>query len=494
MARMGHHPLRAIFVATGLSVLSPTLLAWQSDDAEREAPPIPEGDQVVSSGITAEELRGHVQALSSDEMAGRPMGSVESFVAARYCAERLEAMGFRPGAEDGTYLQRIRMGRAGYSGVPELHLTTRDGDRVTLYYGEAFTFQSSNLVEATESLSCATVEEADQLPSEGDAHLAIIAPTAGRARRWLREAGLSSSDFGMLIVPRKASEGDRAMPKPDGGMRPVESGIGGLEISIVGEWGARVASGEIESIRFEPHAEHEYRDDANVVAILEGAGEERADEYVLLTAHRDHIGTRKARPNEDATSDSLDLIRNGADDDASGCAMVMEIAEALAAGERPTRSVGVVLVTGEERGMIGSRYWVDHPTVPLENVVCALNFEMLGRPDELVGGAGAIWLTGDDRSSLGPKLRETKIDVSPDPRLQMNFFARSDNVSFARKGVVSQTLSSFGGHGDYHRVTDEWDTLDYAHMQKAANICLAATRALASGDLTPAWNEGEPKL
>ena len=145
--------------------------------------------------------------------------------------------------------------------------------------------------------------------------------------------------------------------------------------------------------------------------------------------------------------------------------------------------------------MIGSKHWVAHPTVDISKVVCALNFEMLGRPDEMVGGAGQIWLTGDDRSDLGPHLRDAcGIAVSADPRLEMNFFVRSDNVSFARAGIVSQTLSSFGGHGDYHRVTDEWQTLDYAHMETAVRACFEATRVLATSEWTPSWNEGEPRL
>ena len=490
MARMGHTPLRAIFVFAGLTAFSPTLHAWQVE----VAPPVPKGDQTVSAEITAAELQEHVKALSSDEMRGRLMGSVESFVAAQYCANRLKAMGFRPGAEDGTFLQRIGMGKASYTDIPELHVTTQDGEEFTLYYGESFTFQAANLPQAMEPIPCVMVNEADELPEGGDVTKAIVVTAAGRARRWIRGADLSSTDFGMVIVPRDDDGGERSMPRTRGGMRPVTSGIGGLEISIVGEWGKRMKAGEIASVGFEPHANHEFRDDANVVAILEGADDAKKDEYVFLTAHRDHIGTRTPRPNEDADSDSLDLISNGADDDASGCAMVMEIAEALAQGERPARSVGIVLVTGEERGMIGSRYWVEHPTVPLEKIVCALNFEMLGRPDKLIGGAGEIWLTGDDRSTLGPELRKAKIAVTADPRLEENFFSRSDNVSFARKGIVSQTLSSFGGHSDYHKVTDEWDTLDYEHMEAAAKICLAATRALVSGELTPTWNEGEPKL
>ena len=221
------------------------------------------------------------------------------------------------------------------------------------------------------------------------------------------------------------------------------------------------------------------------------------EEVLILSAHRDHIGLaqpRRGAPEDGAEEKPVDLV-NGADDDASGCAAVMEIAEAVAlsATEGPRRTIVVVLVTGEEAGMIGSKYWVDHPTVDISKVVCALNFEMLGRPDDMVGGAGEIWLTGDDRSDLGPHLRDAcGIAVSADPRLEMNFFARSDNVLRPGRDRLADALQ-FRRARDYHRVTDEWDTLDYAHGEGGC-ACLEATHVLATSEWTPSWNEGEPRL
>ena len=144
--------------------------------------------------------------------------------------------------------------------------------------------------------------------------------------------------------------------------------------------------------------------------------------------------------------------------------------------------------------MIGTYYWADRPTVPLENIVCNLNLEMLGMPDPIMGGPGRPWLTGFERSNLGPLFNEHGVLVGEDRRPEMSFFTRSDNIVFVKKGIVGQTLSTGGDNPNYHQVTDEADTMDYGHMETCARLALAAARLLADGTITPAWNEGEPKL
>lgn len=466
------------------------------DGAGQDAPALdPEalgGDDTVSGAITADELRRHVQLLASDALRGRPMGSAESMLAAEYCAGRLEAAGLEPGADDGTFFQRIPFGRTVYTAPPELRLRFADGSKLDLVNGAGFTFRSSGIVSDVGGLRCVLVAAEEDVPAEADRGVALVFDTsAGRTRRWLRDAGHDDGrGFGLIIIPNdKAEPGEPEVPGA-GRMQRVDATPGPVQASVIGEAAARVVSGELTSASFVSFGEPELQDDANVVATLPGSGGAEAG-TVLLCAHRDHVGEltlREGQPTPD------DIIRNGADDDASGCAVVMEIAEAIASGGRPARTLVIVLVTGEESGFVGSRHYVENPTVPLEQLVAALNFEMLGRPDELVGGTGKIWLTGDGRSSLGPKWRELGVDIKPDGRAEMGFFRRSDNVPFARKGVVAQTLSSYGMHSDYHKVTDEWDTLDYEHMTKASATCLAAVRMLIHGDWAPEWNEGEPKL
>jgi len=156
-------------------------------------------------------------------------------------------------------------------------------------------------------------------------------------------------------------------------------------------------------------------------------------------------------------------------------------------------TVVFLLACAEEVGILGTKYFVHAPTVPFENIVCNLNLEMLGRPDDLVGGAGKLWLSGYERSSLGPAFEEAGIDVVADPRLEQSFFTRSDNIVFVEQGVVGQTLSSYNMHRDYHGVGDEIDKIDFEHLAACTQAALKATLELTEGRLKPVWNQGEPK-
>ncbi|HZM00171.1 MAG TPA: M28 family peptidase, partial [Planctomycetota bacterium] len=108
-------------------------------------------------------------------------------------------------------------------------------------------------------------------------------------------------------------------------------------------------------------------------------------------------------------------------------------------------------------------------------------------PDELAGGAGRLWLTGYELTTLGPAWAAAGLPIAPDARPDEHFYERSDNIAFVHRQVIGQTLSSFNLHGEYHTVADEPDTLDYAHMEAAARAAYAACRMLADGTLEPSW-------
>jgi len=220
----------------------------------------------------------------------------------------------------------------------------------------------------------------------------------------------------------------------------------------------------------------------NVVGVLPGRDPRLRNEAVVVSAHYDHVGI--GRP-EDG-----DSIYNGADDNASGVVAVLAVARILAR-ERPAplRTVVFLLATGEERGALGTRWYVDHPVVPLERTVANLNVEMVSRPDSLAGGAGRAWLTGFGRSTMGTALRDAGIPAVPDPRPVQGFFERSDNFVFARRGIPAHTLSSFTLHADYHTPDDEADRADPAHMAEVSAAAAQAVRLLADGP-APAWMPG----
>jgi hypothetical protein len=184
-----------------------------------------------------------------------------------------------------------------------------------------------------------------------------------------------------------------------------------------------------------------------------------------------------------------DSVFNGADDDASGVTAVIEIARQLATGPRPKRTIVFAATTGEEIGLVGTRWYINHPVVPNAAIVANLEIEMIGRPDSLAGGAGRAWLTGYERSTMGEMLAAAGIPIVPDRRPQQNFFLRSDNIAFARMGIPAHTLSSFNLHGDYHQVTDDIAAVNWPHMAGVINAAVAAVRMLANGP-APQWKPG----
>jgi hypothetical protein len=223
------------------------------------------------------------------------------------------------------------------------------------------------------------------------------------------------------------------------------------------------------------------REAFNVIGMIPGSDPALRHEVVVVAAHYDHIGVGPAVEG--------DSIYNGADDDASGSVAVLEVARALARGPAPRRTVLVFFATGEEVGMLGTRWYLDHPAVPLDSTVAGLMVEMIGRPDPLAGGPGRVWLTGYERSSVGRILADAGVPIVPDPRPDQNFFERSDNTPFAQRGVPAHALSSFGLHSDYHQPGDEVERVDFDHMTRVVQATVDAVRALADGP-RPVWAPG----
>jgi len=222
----------------------------------------------------------------------------------------------------------------------------------------------------------------------------------------------------------------------------------------------------------------------NVVGIMRGSDSKLGKETVLLSAHLDHLGIGREV--------NGDKIYNGADDDASGVTAVLELAEALAAGPRPKRTVVFALFGSEEIGGYGARYFQEHPPVRIESFVANLEFEMIGRPDTVVA-AHTLWLTGYERSNLGAELAAHGARLVADPHPDQHFFQRSDNYVLAKKGIIAHTVSSYGLHSDYHRPSDDLAHIDFAHMTEAIASMVGPVRWLVNSDFKPQWSkDGRP--
>jgi hypothetical protein len=221
----------------------------------------------------------------------------------------------------------------------------------------------------------------------------------------------------------------------------------------------------------------------NVVGILEGSDPALRAEYVVISAHMDHVGV--GRP--DARGDS---IYNGADDNASGTATVLEIAEAMASLEaRPRRSILFALVSGEEKGLWGSAHLMDHAPVPADRMVADLNVDMVGR-----NWKDTIVVIGREHSDLGAAVArangaapELGITVVGDLWPQEQFFFRSDHYNFARRGVPA--IFFFNGvHEDYHRPSDHWEKIDTEKAARVARLVLRVGLEVANAEERPRWN------
>ena len=242
-------------------------------------------------------------------------------------------------------------------------------------------------------------------------------------------------------------------------------------------------------------------DSPNVLAVLEGSDPTLKDEYVVLTAHLDHIGVN--------STDAGETINNGALDNASGVSILLEVARAyVRENQRPRRSILFTIVTAEEKGLLGAEYFVHYPTVSKSQMVANVNVDM---PILLYDFTDMVAF-GAERSSLGPiteqALAKIGVSLSPDPMPEQGIFTRSDHYRFVQKGVPSVFLVTGWGEGvsgkdggaifrqflgsTYHSPGDNLgQSIDYAAGAKFAHANWLIASAIANGDTRPTWNEGD---
>ncbi|HUQ79586.1 MAG TPA: M28 family metallopeptidase [Gemmatimonadaceae bacterium] len=225
----------------------------------------------------------------------------------------------------------------------------------------------------------------------------------------------------------------------------------------------------------------------NVVGMLEGSDPVLKNEYVVLSAHMDHVGI--------GAPVNGDSIYNGADDDASGTAAVLELAEALTRpGARPKRSVLFLTVSGEEHGLWGSAWFSERPAVPVSHIVADLNIDMIGR-----NWKDTIVVIGKEHSDLGTTLNrvnrahpELGMNAIDDLWPDENFYFRSDHYNFARKGVP--VLFFFNGtHPDYHGPDDEANRIDAEKEARIVRLVYLIAQEVGNSAQKPVWNPASYK-
>jgi Zn-dependent M28 family amino/carboxypeptidase len=226
----------------------------------------------------------------------------------------------------------------------------------------------------------------------------------------------------------------------------------------------------------------------NVIGVVEGTDPKLKKEYIIYSGHYDHVGI--GTPDETG-----DTIYNGARDNAVGTTTVLSMAENLA--KYPTkRSALFILFTGEEKGLLGSEYYVEHPVLPLKQMVYCFNSDNAGYND-----TSLVTIIGLPRTTAAQHIKDAAtafgLTATDDPAPEQGLFDRSDNVHFARKGIPAPTFSlgftAFNGNVTkyYHKPGDEADTLDYDYLLKFFRAYILSGRHIANDPKTPVWTAGD---
>ena len=429
-------------------------------------------------------IRGEEEFLASDALRGRGSGTEDEHIAAAYLGSELRRYGIAPAGDGGGYVQTADIVTRNVASPPRLTVGAR-GQEKEFTHGQQIVVRAVGRDHIVAPLHKLT--SAKGALEKGDA--VFLAPSLCTGQACMRSV-TSLSNAGAAIILIALDRRMREQWERIGSRLPapvVELGTSGsattpsATVVFLDDEATKLvaASPDNTEINFfaelgPPAVAHTW----NTVGILRG---EDTDHAVLLTAHLDHLGVGQPV--------NGDAIYNGADDDASGCVAVLELAHALGAGPKPKRTVVFAMFGSEEKGGFGARYWLDHPTVPLDHIVANLEFEMIGRADPAVK-PDQLWLTGWERSNLGPELAKRGAKLVGDPHPEQGFFMRSDNIQLARRGVVAQTVSSYGLHPDYHRPSDDVSHLDFNHMEQAIGSMIEPVRWLVNSDFTPQWNAG----
>lgn len=482
-----------------------------------------------ASTITGEDIKAHLSVLASDEYEGRETGEPGNEMAAQYLAEQFEKIGLDK--TDGSYFQNVVFSSTGWNdseiyvngekfkhlwdylaypisfnemknfstdevvfmgyGIDESRYSDYKGKSVAgkvvmIYMGEPMIDENTSRVTGTDKMS----EWNNNVPKK----LAVA------KERGAKMVLLVSSDLkGFLMENRKyllggsLELGDKRDEMKD--MTPHAYVSTSLAEAIIGKKKRKVTkavkkmgqNGKSKSIALKTNFKGTFDnylnllEGKNVLGFLEGS--DLKDELIVVSAHYDHLGIR-----------GTDIF-NGADDNGSGTSTVLDIAEAFKlakdAGHGPRRSMLFLLVTGEEKGLLGSQWYAENPTFPLENIVADVNVDMIGRIDDEHTDANYIYVIGSDRLSTDlHKINEQAnnnytqmvLDYTYNSEKDPNrYYYRSDHYNFAVKGIPAIFFFS-GVHKDYHRPTDTVDKILFDKVEKTGHLIFHTTWDLVNRD------------
>jgi len=552
--------MKRLFVVLFLiSALGMPLPSIQAQRRKPKATTPAAGAQRGVEQITAAQMRAFLTFIASDEMEGRDTPSRGLDTTAKFIAMNLTRWGFKPAGDEGSFLQHIALRRdrldaentraelngqrlvLGEDYIPATNAGSASGQLV--FVGSGWLIKSKN-VDAYKGIDAkgkiAIIASSNTMPGG-----ARIGEDLGkRGEDWMnpieyaRRQGVAgivyfpSPQFlanwdrnRQRIMERTPVIPEKFLSQSGGSIPSITISSKTADAILQGETGeqtgnrdaaaisaAMTGGGAIPSFALKPEkklsfnvaAKNETLSTQNVVAVWEGSDPILKNEYVALGAHYDHVGLA-------ATPVKGDAVYNGADDDGSGTTALLAMAEALAhAAARPKRSVLFVWHCGEEKGLWGSRYFTDNPTIPLGQIITQLNIDMIGRskkegdtnvrnrnltgPNEIyvIGHRMMSTELGDLSEAVNKRYLNLGYDYRyDDPKDPNRFFYRSDHYNYARKGIP--IIFFFDGvHEDYHQLGDEVQKIDFQKMEKVTRTIYLTLWELGNRATRPKVDKGLP--
>jgi hypothetical protein len=518
----------------------------------------------TGAAITTGDLMSRLYVFADDSMMGREAGTIGHMMGTQYIADEAQRLGLVPAGDNGTFFQDVPFISRRFSSGSTL-LTVENGalgggsDIMALPFRGA----AARPLDGVSAIYGGTQgDTANALTAEQVAGKLVVLtlPANGSTRIGPSLAGAAGVAFvvGPRLTPQQIQQGRGSTltlrPAPDAAGVATPMYVTDRAAQLL--MGAPLAGLPVGTVGRTVHGNLKFSiDDAptrNVVAILPGTDKKLREQFVAIGAHSDHVGYRAAGwvdhdslhawnrlrwlatenpsgarltaeqqaqqrerlANIQVNLDSMhgaqlirpDSINNGADDDGSGSVTVLEVAEAFAKGKaRPKRSILFVWHTGEEKGLLGSRYFADHPTIPRDSIVAQINIDMVGRgaaTDLAAGGPRYLQLVGSRR--LSTELGDLTEAVNKKQRLPFvfdyaydanghpdNIYCRSDHYNYARYGIPVVFMTT-GLHGDYHQVTDEPQYIDYPHMARIGQFVYDLANRVATLDHRPVVDKEKP--
>ena len=496
-----------------------------------------------TDGITAAQLRSYLEFIASDELEGRDTPSRGLDIAAMYIAQHLKNWGVKPAGDNGTYFQKFPLKRSKIeAGGTNLSLNslafTYGEDFFTtyttaavppsniIYVGHGWVIKSKNInayqgIDVKDKIIVATgglpkgVTFNDLHGKMGEDWLspglygnangarAVITFASFNGLANLKSTRWTQTEKGDLEF--KTPPFQVKIPTITAAPRLISALFQGEKASGATVYSKALTQDFVEPFELNPNKKISLnvavKTDTvytqNVIGVLEGADPTLKNEYVAIGAHYDHVGTNPF-------ANSEDKIWNGADDDGSGTVAVLSMAEAFSKGAvRPKRSILFIWVAGEEKGLWGSEYFTDNPTVPLGSIITQLNIDMIGRAqapgdtnqaNKALPQQNEVFVIGSKLMStelgeLSETVNKSFLNMSfnykyDDPKDPEQFFYRSDHYNFARKGIPIIFYMD-GSHADYHQTSDSIEKIDFANMERIARTIFATGWELANRPARP---------